>query len=162
MGKNKKSKKSKKETAKKGSTATLVVLAEKTLNFARLESGEWYTGVFEEHAVGDGRYGAWIRMNFKIKDGQTEEGESAKGEIVSGFTDYEVAPGRMLYDAVCAFQGIKTLEEDEEIDIEAYYGSKVRVFVEDRKAKKGEKYDGRQSVVKIKPLKAKKKKKGKK
>ena len=158
MAKKVKKKKSKEAKGK----AVLVVLAEKTLNFARLEAGEWYNGVFEEFATGEGKYGMWCRLEFKVRDGQTEDGESAKGETVSGFTNYEVAPGTLLYDAVCAFTGQKELEPDEEIDLEAYYGCKCRIFIEDRKVKKGETYTGRQTVSKIKPVKSKKKDKSKK
>jgi len=142
----------KKQQKKVVSKAIVKVLAEAPLNFTRLENKEWYPAKLLAAEVGEGKFGQWIRLEFEVTGGQSEDGEDAKGCTVSMFTDFCCAPGKLLYNAICALSGQKELDVDDELDVEAYYGEKVKVFVEDKVPKKGEAYNGRQNVTAVKAL----------
>ena len=142
-----------KKRVKKSATNTIKVTEGKKIPY--FLDHEWYRAKFEKHEIGEGKYGPWIRMIFTVLSGELENGDPAKGNTVSLFTNAECYPGSLLYHAVEVLSGDEP-EVDDEIDMEAYYGTKVKVFVEDRKVKANAKdQTRRQSVTKLRIIKTK-------
>lgn len=146
---------SKERTVSKKKKGIIKVLKERELVY--FEPDEWYPAKFIEHEIGDGQYGEYVIMGFEFLGGELENGQPAKGLRLSAIMNNECAPETTLYDFIKVIMG-ETPDVDEEVDLSAYYDTKVRVFVEDRKLKKGVKdQTRRQSVTKLRHYTKKKK-----
>ena len=115
-----------------------------------LNDSEWYVGKLVEHTVEDGMYGPFVKMTFQILSGETENGNDAKGKKINAMMDATLSPKSKLYPVVKALMG-KEPPMGKTIDLKAYYGKKVKIFIEDKKKKNddGKRY---QNVTKVKPL----------
>lgn len=145
-------KKKKKLKKKIGSSNSLDFTVEKEQPYDCLEPDEWYTGEFESASVEDGKFGKYVKFAFKILDGQTESGKDANGRTVTRIMDAVVAPGKPLGEWFKVFSG-KDIEVGAKVSLRPYFGNKYRVFVTDKKAKKGEVMTKRfQLIEKIKKI----------
>ena len=140
---------------KKKKTANGVYKMEKEKEFPLFENKLWYKGKFEEHEEGTGQYGPILFCKFKILSGEMEDGTDAKGQTCMAMLPAELNPKSKLYEFVRVLEGSE-IDIDDEIDIKAYYGQKVQVFIENAKKKRdnGKLY---QNVTEIKKMKKKKK-----
>lgn len=143
----------KKVKNKKKSKGTFKVTPDASVRF---EDKSWYKAKFEEFVFGEGKYGEIVTLKFKIIAGELEDGEDAKGKNCTALVSPEVSPNSKLGKVITALRG-KPLEVGDEVDLSAYFGKKIEVFIVD----KGERPDGTsyQNVTDVRPIKKKKKKK---
>lgn len=114
------------------------------------ESDEWYMAEFEEAEMKKGQYGPYTILKFKLLNGKTETGESAKGMKINVMMDATVAPGTQLHDFLSIMKG-HPIKENESVNVTSFYGNKYRAFVTDKKKKKGQTDGPRyQTIKKIK------------
>ncbi len=115
----------------------------------------WYKGKFEGFDTGDGKFGPLFYLKFKILNGEMEDGSDAKGQECRAMTSQDLSPKSKLYPFVKVFEGGEVAEDDI-IDLNAYCGQKVLVFIE---SSSKEKEDGTpyQNITAIKKIKKKKK-----
>lgn len=125
--------------------------------FPPFEDKCWYKAKFKELDTGEGKFGPLFFLRFEALSGEMEDGSDAKGQQCQAIVSQELTPKSKLYEFVKVFEG-RSLDEDDVIDLEAYLGNKVLIFVENSKK---EKEDGSpyQNVTAIKKIKSKKKKK---
>ncbi len=142
----------KKKKLKKKIGGDLSFTVQKEVPYDNLEADEWYTAVLEGVTKDEGQYGPYLKFDWKILTGETESGKPAKDKKVSRIMDAVVAPGKPLGDWFKVFSG-KDLEVGASLSLKPYIGCKYRVFITDKKAKKGQVLDKRyQLVEKIKRL----------
>ena len=111
--------------------------------FTRVMPDEWYVGKFTKIGEGQGQYGQYWRLSYKLLNGETEEGESAKGVSVVQFVNQpdqekgvaEIGEKTPLYKLLRAFgEPMKKIfdeERDFTLDLDKYIGMKLRILVED-------------------------------
>lgn len=122
----------------------------------RVEPDEWYKAEFTEAKIGEGKWGPYVVLNFKLKNGYFEDTEeSAKGWNVTRLMTAKVTEGGDFWGFVKIFMG-KEPKIGKSIDLTAFYGNKYSILVQDQKKKKDDKIQ-RQQVTKIKRIKKKKK-----
>jgi len=144
---------------KKGKVkVSAIPVSDKADDIVRVEPDEWYKVEFLEATLGEGSYGPYIIMNFKLRSGHFENSEkSAKGWKVNRLVNAKIHEDSDLYkNFVKIMMGKKPLKKGKKIDLTAYYGNRYLGLVRDRKQKKGETGPVRQHLEKIKLLKKKK------
>ena len=131
-----------------------VFTVEKQREYVPFQDHEWYPGKFEKHEVGTGNFGDYVKLQFKILGKEMEDGTPALGKTATAMMNAEISPKSKLYEFIQVFNGGEELEIGEKVDITAYYGKKVNVFIADKKSKSddGKRY---QHVEKIKERKPK-------
>ena len=122
-------------------------------------SHEWYKAEFSEGEIKDGKFGEYLLLKFKLKNGELQDGNSADGHTICAFSSIELHKGTDAHDIMSGIIGHE-LEEDEELDLTSHYGVMVEGFVEVDK-KKGSK-DEFAKITKVRTLKSSKKKSSKK
>lgn len=126
---------------------------EKDKPFPLFEDKEWYPGKFIGHEMKDGMYGMSVILKFKALGGEMTDGESAVGREVQSMMTATLAPKQRFYSFVRVLAGTE-LEEDEVIDLKAYYGKRIMMFIENRPKKGTDKVFS--NVTAIRERKAKK------
>ena len=124
--------------------------------FPPFEDKCWYKAKFKEFDTGEGKFGPLFFLRFEALAGEMEDGSDAKGNQVQAIVSQDLTPKSKLYEFVLIFEG-RPLEEEDVIDLEAYLGKKVLIFIENSKK---EKDDGTpyQNVTALKVIKGKKSK----
>lgn len=114
---------------------------------------EWYNAKFDDAELKEGQYGDYLQLKFVLTDGELEDGSDANGKFQYAFADAKIPYGSPSYEIVTAIIG-KELDEDDDLDLEAYYGQKVQVFI----VVEEDKDNTRSKITKIRPIKKNKKK----
>jgi hypothetical protein len=140
---------------KKNMPKLSALIAEDDPEIDYVETDEWYKAEFEDAEIGKGNFGPYIKLKFRLLEGQKESGESAKGVIITRLMDAVFSPSKPLWAWVKVF-----LEREpkigEKLNLTAFYGNRYRAFVTDKKKKKGEESGKRYQIIeKIKGLKKK-------
>ena len=111
--------------------------------FIRVMPDEWYVGKLTAIGEGRGQYGEYWRLSYKLLNGETEDGNPAKGVSVVQFINKpdeekgtaEIGERSPLYKLLRAFgEPMKKIfdeERDFTLDLDKYIGMKLRVLVED-------------------------------
>lgn len=113
------------------------------VDYAEVEDGEYAATVTKIEDL-DTQYGPAYKIHFDLGDGITLTGLC---NVPDNFS-----PKSKVYQWYCAAMGVKELDEDEEVDIDAMIGRKCRVLVEQREGKERT----WATVTKVMPLRAKK------
>lgn len=124
----------------------------KDREFPPFEDKEWYVGKFTEHSESDNKFGTCLRLNFKILRGELANGQSAKDRLCNAMLSAELSPKSKLFAFVTVLSGGKELDLNDVIDLKAYYGKIVKVFIESGK-KAGPSGKPYQNVTAIKTFK---------
>jgi hypothetical protein len=126
----------------------------KDREFPPFEDKEWYVGKFVDHTEFSGKFGTCLRLNFKVLRGEMANGTDAKGQKVSAMVTAELTPKSKLMNYIAVFSEGKDFDVDDVIDIKAYYGKIVKIFIENGKSK-GENGKPYQNVTAVKEFKKK-------
>jgi len=127
----------KKTTKKKGKVKLTALRAQEDEERDFLEPDEWYLGEFEDCEQDEGQYGPYLRFKFRILNGQTESGKSAKGENITTILDATLSPSKKLWSWLKVMLK-KEPKVGEDFDITSFYGERYRILVKDKKKKKGD------------------------
>lgn len=96
---------------------------------------EWYSAIFKNANITEGKFGELLFLQFELRSGVLEDGEtSAKGAQVAAMCAADLSPNNKTYDLIKSIAG-RDFEEDEEVELDTYYGNKYKVFIEVKKAK---------------------------
>lgn len=123
--------------------------------FERFEDHEWYKFKFINYEIFKGAFGECVRLQFRCLNGLTQSGQKAFKMKISSLMSAQCMPSSKLYEFVTVLNGGKEPGIGEEVDLSAFYGTKVMGFVEDKKekGKKTAEENCFQNVTKIKALK---------
>jgi hypothetical protein len=99
------------------------------------EPDEWYKAEFEKAETGKGQFGPWIKFTFRVLDGVTESGESAKGLTATEMMNAELTPSQKLWKWIKVFFD-KEPEVGKNYDITTFYGERFRILIKDKESKK--------------------------
>ncbi len=137
-----------------------VLVMEEDEEYPVFEDKEWYKAKFIDHNEDEGKFGPIIFLQFKILTGEMQDGTPARGRECRALLPAKLTPSSKLYDFVKVFEDGRELDIEDVVDLEAYYGKIVKVFVEHGK----EDAEGRpyQNITGIRPYKSSKNKSKKK
>lgn len=150
-------KKKKGKGKKKGKKVTVDSIPITEKQEIRFEPDEWYKAEFDEAEVrDDGQYGPYAIMQFKILNGNLENGNKAKGLRCSAMMGAVIAEGSEFWKFATAFAG-REPKIGKTFKLSTYFGNKYKIFIEDHTPKRGKRAgQTMQRVKKIKKLKKKK------
>jgi len=122
--------------------------------FPQFEDKCWYKAKFKEFEESEGKFGPLLHLTFEMLTGEMADGSPAKGKECRAMLPQELTPKGKLYAFVKIFEG-KDLAIDDVVDLSAYKGKKVLVFVENgtKEREDGTPYQNVTAIKKMKIVK---------